>query len=88
MSSLFVGFLVKLFDIPGAVIGLTGGWFAQNWVHAVIAAFIGGSAGEIVLYLREDAREFSPVVWLVGVAACFAWAALARWIRSVLKRSN
>ena len=25
MSSIFVGFLIKLFDIPGAVIGLVGG---------------------------------------------------------------
>ena len=47
MESLLIGFLVKLFDIPGAVIGLTGGWWAKNWFHAAIAAVIGGSFGEL-----------------------------------------
>ena len=88
MSSLAVGFLVKLLDIPGVMIGLTGGWFARNWFHLVITAFIGGSAGEVVLYLIEDTREFNPVIWLVGVAACLAWAAVAYWIRSLRNRSN
>ena len=88
MSSLLVGFLVKLFDIPAAVIGLLGGWYARIWPHAIIAAFVGGSFGEIVLYLRQDAREFSVIIWLIGVAACFAWVVLARAIRRMLERAD
>ena len=88
MESLLVGFLVKLFDIPGAVVGLVAGWFARTWWQMIVAAFIGGSFGEVVLYLRQDAREFDITVWLVGVVACFAWAALSRGIKAVLRRSN
>ena len=88
MSSLFVGFLVKLLDIPAAAIGLVGGWYSRNWLHVVITAFIGGSAGEIILYFREDTAKFDMRIWLVGVAACFAWAAAAYWIRSPRRRSG
>ncbi len=88
MKSLVVGFLVKLLDIPGAIIGLVGGWYARSWLHVVIIAFIGGSAGEVILYVFQDPRKFNLVIWLVGVAACFAWAAMAFWIRSIYGRSN
>ena len=88
MNFLVIGFLVKLLDIPAAALGLLGGWYAKNWLHLVIVAFIGGSAGEVILYLQEDARAFDVVIWLVGVAACFAWAVVAFWIRSWLSRSN
>ena len=88
MSSLAIGFLVKLLDIPSAIIGLIGGWYAKGWFHVVITAFVGGSAGEIVLYVLQDTREFNVIVWLVGVTACFAWATFAYWIRSVRSRSE
>lgn len=88
MSYLLVGFLVKLFDIPAAVIGLVGGWFANNWIYLVCVAFIGGSIGEVTLFLLQDTRKFSPVIWLVGVAACLAWALLAYWIRASLRKSS
>ncbi len=88
MGTLLVGFLIKLFDIPGAVVGLVGGWYSRNWVHMLIVAVFGGSIGEIVLYLRQDAREFDVTVWLAGVAACFAWAALARGVRGILRRPD
>ncbi len=88
MSALVVGFLVKLLDIPGAVIGLVGGWYSRNWLHLVLTAFVGGSAGEIALYFLNDDRQFSPVIWLVGVAACFTWAVGTKWIRSRLKKAG
>jgi len=88
MDYLIVGFLAKLLDMPAAGIGLLGGWYARNWLHLVIVAFIGGSAGEVILYLREDARAFDPVIWLVGVAACFAWAIVAYLIRAWLSRTR
>lgn len=88
MDVLVVGFLVKLLDIPAAAIGLVGGWYSRNWIHLVITAFIGGSAGEVILYLREDTREFDLTIWLVGVVACFVWALVAFLIRRLLNRSN
>ncbi len=88
MSYLVVGFLVKLLDIPGAVIGLIGGWHAKRWLHIALTAFIGGSAGEVTLFVLKDTRAFSVIVWLVGVAACFTWAVFAYWIRSRLSKSN
>jgi len=88
MNSLVVGFLVKLLDIPGATIGLVGGWYARSWLHVVITAFIGGSAGEVILYLLRATYQFNPIIWSVGVAACFAWAASAYWVRSIRRRSD
>ena len=88
MDTLIVGFFVKLLDIPAASIGLLGGWFARSWYHLVIVAFIGGSVGEMILYVVKDTREFNPVIWLVGVAACFAWACAAFWVRSLRDRSD
>ncbi len=88
MNSLVVGFLVKLLDIPAAAIGLVGGWYARRWLHVVITAFIGGSAGEIILYVMEDTRKFNLTIWLVGVAACFAWATGIYWIKSLRGRSG
>jgi hypothetical protein len=88
MDILVVGFLAKLLDIPAAAIGLVGGWFSRNWFHRVLTAFIGGSAGEVILYMREDTREFDPVIWLVGVAACFAWVLVAYLISSWLSRTK
>ncbi len=88
MSYLIVGFLVKLLDIPGAVIGLMGGWYSKRWLHVILTAFVGGSAGEIALFVLKDTREFSLIVWLVGVAASFVWAAFAYWIRVRLSKSS
>ena len=82
MSYLIVGFLIKLLDIPGAVIGLTGGWFAKKWLHVILAGLVGGSAGEVALFMLKDTREFSVVVWLAGVAASLVWAAFAYGIRA------
>ena len=86
MSYILVGFLIKLLDIPGAMIGLVGGWFSKSWLHVAIVALAGGSAGEIILYFTQDERKFDPVIWLVGVAACFAWAAAAFWLKSFRSR--
>ena len=88
MSALVIGFLVKLLDIPGAVIGLVGGWYSRSWLHLALTALAGGSAGEIALYVLNDDMQFDPVIWLVGIAACFAWAVGANWIRSRLKKAG
>lgn len=88
MDSLIVGFLVKLLDIPAAFVGIFGGWYSKTWLHVVIVAFIGGSIGEIVLFVLRDARKFDLTVWLVGVAACFTWAAAAYLIRTLRNRSE
>ncbi len=88
MSWLIVGFLIKLLDIPGAVIGLSGGWLAKRWLHVTLAAFVGGSAGEIALFVFKDTREFSVIVWLAGVAASFVWAAFAYGIRAHITKQK
>ncbi len=88
METLAVGFLVKLFDIPGAVIGLSGGWLSKRWWHLALTALIGGSAGEAFLYFVRGTRDFDPTVWLAGVAASFVWAMLSFTVKRVLQRAK
>ena len=88
METLLTGLMIKLLDMPGAMVGLVGGWISKNWLHVVLTAFVGGSFGEIILYALKDSRDFNPVIWLAGIAACFVWAAASFLIRKVLKRSK